>query len=251
MTAVDLEKYFCFKNKRLPKKIFNRYIKKLIENGELVYTYEFGCSFLEPSFEKPVRISDYIVVKPEKTSFPAEKDDIVITLQKGASFGSGRHPSTRLAVKAMESILMPMKTEDNGHRIALDIGTGSGILAIASVLMGMKKAIGLDIDPCSISEAKQNVHLNKLTGKVMIDSNPFESINKTFFLILANLRLPTLADIYASISDSLEEGGFAVFSGLKTEETDPIVNLYKKRNIRSINTFTEKGWASIVLHKTG
>ncbi|MCJ7771807.1 MAG: 50S ribosomal protein L11 methyltransferase [Desulfobacterales bacterium] len=252
LTPLAVEKQLLSKNIDLPKTIFQHFLKELISNGDLVYTYEFGSSFLEPSFEKPIRVSDHVVIKPERSTFSPTKDDIVITLQKGASFGSGRHPSTRLGLRAMESILFRSNSiKNNSNRIALDIGTGSGVLAIAAVLMGLQKAIGLDIDPCATSESMHNIFLNQLADRVVIDHRPFESIQEKFFLVLANLRFPTLADICGNISDILEKDGFAVFSGLKTEEVNLIENLCKNNKMASTNQFMEKDWASIVLHKTG
>jgi len=251
-TSLTIEKHILSNKPDVTKKTLSRSINELILNGDLIYTYEYGSSFLELSFEKPVRVSDHVVIKPDRCEFSALNDDIVISLQKGASFGSGSHPSTQLALKALESIRSSIQTgKDHTHRHALDIGTGSGILAIAAVLMGVGKALGLDIDPCAISEAKQNVQTNNLTRQVIIDNRPVDTISETFFLILANLRFPTLADLCLQISTILEQDGMAVFSGLKSEEINPLTTLYQKHGMKKICAFSEKGWGSIVLHKTG
>ena len=147
LTPLSIEKKLLSSNAAWSKKALHQSLKELISQGELTYTYELGSSFLECSFNKPVRITDHVIIKPEHQSFSAEKDDIVITLQPGASFGSGRHPSTRLALKSMEKVLVAKRHATRADHTALDIGTGSGVLAIAAVLMGMKNAIGLDIDP--------------------------------------------------------------------------------------------------------
>lgn len=250
-TSLDIEKHLLVTHTNLSKKTIHHVLKELISEGVLAYTYELGTSFLEPSFEKPVRISDRVVIRPERCSYSPQKDDIVMLLNKGASFGSGRHPSTRLALKAMETILLPPNdTNISKHRNALDIGTGSGILAIAAVLMGIHDAIGLDFDPCARSEATQNISLNNLANKIHIELNPLESNQKRLFLVLANLRLPTLYNLQGTISKCLEKKGFAVFSGLKTEEISSIEKHYSIKSMKSIHQFTEKGWASVVLHKT-
>ncbi len=253
LTPLAVEQHVLNKNPEAPKAAIKNSLKKLIAGGELAYTYELGSSFVEPSFEKPVRVSEHVVIKPERSSFTTLKDDIVVILQKGISFGSGRHPSTRLALRAMESILLrdTIAIQDKRNLRALDIGTGSGILAIAAALMGIQKVIACDTDPCARSEAAENIRLNKLAGRVVIDHRPFESIENTFFMVLANLRFPTLADIAGRISNILEKEGIAVFSGLKIEEINPIKQLYEKENMICIHQFTEKDWASIIFHKTG
>lgn len=251
LTPLAIEKIFLSTHPEVSKKFIAHALKELILKGDLTYTYELGTSFLELSFEKPVRISDRVVIQPERCSYSPQKDDIVILLNKGASFGSGRHPSTRLALKAMETILPRHNdTDTNKYRNALDIGTGSGLLAIAAVRMGINEAVGLDIDPCARSEAMQNISLNKLTNKIHIDLRPLESIQDRFFLVLANLRLPTLYNLHGIISECLENKGFAVFSGLKTEEIGSIQKRYSTKKMKCIHQFTEKGWASAVLHKT-
>lgn len=252
LTSRDIEKSLLVENIKLPKRAFTSIIKSLIENEALAYTYEYGSSFIEPSFDKPVRITEHIIIKPEGCSISHRKEDIVVSLQKGVSFGSGRHATTRLALRALESVLygnasLPCNIDKN----ALDIGTGSGILAIAAALMGAGKVIACDIDSCARSEAMHNFRLNGLTDRAYLDSRPFECIQEKFFLIMANLRLPTLADIHEYVSQKLENNGFAIFSGLKSEEVELIINLYQKENITVYRQFEEKGWASVILHKKG
>ena len=251
LTPLAVEKQLLYKNPELSKKILNHSLKELVAEGDLTYTYEFGTSFLEASFDKPVRVSDHVVIKPERCTFFPHQDDVVVTLQKGASFGSGRHPTTRLAIRGMEAVLLKNSaTEKKRNPKALDVGTGSGILAIASVLMGMKKAIGLDTDPCARSEALQNIRANNLEDKVVIDPRPFESINETFYLVLANLRFPTLMGMCDHISKIVKNGGVIVVSGLKDTEIDSTKQAYERSAMKMVNRFEEKGWASLVFQKT-
>ena len=135
------------------------------------------------------------------------------------------------------------------HTIALDIGTGSGVLAIAAVRMGIKTAMGLDIDPCARSEAFQNIHLNGFIDTITIDQRPFDSIHDTFYLILANLRFPTLSRMHQHIANITEDNGFVILSGLKIEEIDPVAGLYQTVKMKQHSLFTEKDWAAIVFQK--
>ena len=86
-------------------------IRDLVSDGELVYTYELGSTFLEPSFNKPVRVSTHVVLKPPGHHFQPEPGDFVIRIKPGAAFGDGRHPTTRLAIRGIEYVLK----EINNH----------------------------------------------------------------------------------------------------------------------------------------
>jgi len=251
LTPLAVEKHLLYKNPELSKKILNYSLRELVAEGDLTYTYEFGTSFIETSFDKPVRVADHVVIKPERCTFSPRQDDVVVTLQRGASFGSGRHPTTRLAIRGMEAVLLKNSTvQKKGRPKALDVGTGSGILAIVSVLMGMKKAIGLDTDPCARSEAVQNILANNLEDKIVIDPRPFESINEMFYLVCANLRYPTLMGMCDHISKIVENGGVIVVSGLKDTEIDSTKQAYERSAMNMVNRFEEKGWASLVFQKT-
>ena len=138
-------------------------VRDLVSDGELVYTYEFGSTFLEPSFNKPSRVSTHVVLKPPGYHYQPESEDIVIQIKPGAAFGDGRHPTSRLAVRGIEYVLKGLKVDTtSGQSSGLDIGTGSGILVLTAVRMGIQRGLGIDIDPAARSEAKENVALNQL-----------------------------------------------------------------------------------------
>ncbi len=233
------------------KKMLKTAISDLVADRQLVYTYNLGCSFLEQSFNKPTRISKRVVLKPANMSYPPESDDVVINIARGASFGSGEHPTTRLAVRGIEAALSGkncvVKTNPTQ---ALDIGTGSGILAIAAVGLGVKKALGIDIDPCSRSEAKKNIILNNMEDQIQILDRNIENINEKFSLITANLRYPTLVRLCSLISKITEKPGMVVISGIKTDEVMDILNSYTRKGFRCTWKAVEKDWVGMVFVKS-
>jgi ribosomal protein L11 methyltransferase len=134
-----LEKTIC-ETYELEKTRARQILKDLIGQGELEYTYEFGSTYLVRSFSKPVRIATHVVVMPAGHSYQPAPDDVVIQIKSGAAFGGGRHPTTRLAVKALEYVLNIVSSDGlNQCGSVLDIGTGSGILAIAAVGLGIQR----------------------------------------------------------------------------------------------------------------
>jgi ribosomal protein L11 methyltransferase len=232
------------------KKALKTAISELVADRQLIYTYNLGCSFLEKSFNKPTRISKRVVLKPPEMNYTPESDDVVINIAQGASFGSGEHPTTRLAVRGIEAALF----EKNGfsktnHTRALDIGTGSGILALAAIGLGIKKALAIDIDPCSRSEAKKNIRLNIMEDRIQVLDRDLEQINEKFFLITANLRYPTLVRLCSHISKITEQPGMVVISGIKTHEVIDILNAYTQKGFNCIWQAVEKDWVGIVFFR--
>jgi len=257
ITQRNLENEFLYKYST-DKREIRASVRELVEENELIYTNLFGCSFLEKSFNKPVRVSERIVLKPPDIYYQPEKDDIVINIRQGYAFGTGEHPTTRLALRGAEYLLSHVNSnlrfESAEAETALDIGTGSGVLAIAAVKSGLvSAAIGTEIDPCAVAEAKENVRLNHLEDKIMICTpddmaETFHS-GEYFSLILANLRYPTLKELYPQITEYLSNGGYALLSGIKTDEASDILTLYTKKHFSCRWKRDEKGWSGLLLEK--
>ena len=191
-------------------------ISDLVLSRELTYTYQFGCSFLEKSYEKPMRVSKRVVLKPPGMVYDSSPCDIVIDILKGSSFGFGDHPTTRLAIQGIEAALSENHDIlDADNSLALDIGTGSGVLAIAAVLMGIKRAVGIDIDACARAEAQKNIKLNGLEHRINILDTRVEDITETYSLITANLRYPTLKRLCPHMAGITQKKGTVVVSGIK------------------------------------
>lgn len=223
-------------------------IRKLVDDQELSYSYHYGSSFLEISFNKPTRISDHVVLKPPGTQYVPASNEIVVDIQPGASFGRGDHPTTRLAVRGIEQALSCHGSFHNQKDLpALDIGTGSGVLAIVAALLGATRVIGVDIDPCAIAEAKKNVHLNNLEHRIKICDWKVDTIDQTFALITANMRYPTIKRLSARIAQLTRTGGVLIVSGIKIDEVSDIIRVYAQHCFECIWKAHEKDWAGLVL----
>lgn len=222
-------------------------ISDLVLSQELKYTYHLGCSFLEKSYEKPTRVSRRVVLKPPCMVYEPASCDIVIDISKGASFGFGDHPTTRLAIQGIEAALSEnhgILKADNSR--ALDIGTGSGVLAIASVLMGIKGAVGIDIDPCARDEAQKNIKLNGLEHRIKILDAGVEDIKETYSLITANLRYPTLKRLCTHMAKITQKKGAVVVSGIKSDEVEDLLEGFARNGFRCTWKADEKEWVGIV-----
>lgn len=249
VTPGELEKALSRKYS-LEKKEIRSLIRGLVTENFLTYTNHYGRTFIEKSFNKPVRISKHVILKPPGFYYKPKADDVVIEIGQGVSFGNGQHPTTRLAIRGIEYALNKtnlLKAKDKTS--VLDIGTGSGVLGITALLMGIKNAVGVDIDPCSIKEAKDNAKINKLEDKFVIKNMSLEDLNTKFTLITANLRYPTLMNIYHRLVKMTELGGSIVFSGIKSDEAISVVDLYTEKYFECKWEEFEKGWAGLVFLK--
>jgi ribosomal protein L11 methyltransferase len=246
LTPGELRKRLFGKNV-VDEKALKTAISDLISSQELKYTYQLGCSFLEKSYEKPTRVSRRVVLKPPDMVYEPVSGDIVIDILKGASFGFGDHPTTRLAIQGIETVL----SENHGileadKSRALDIGTGSGVLAIAAVLMGIRRAAGIDIDPCSRAEAQKNIQINGLEHRINILDTSVEDIKETYSLITANLRYPTLMQLCPHIAKITQKKSAVVVSGIKSDEVEDLLDNFSKNGFQCTWKAVEKGWAGMV-----
>jgi ribosomal protein L11 methyltransferase len=222
-------------------------IRNLVSAGELIYTYEFGSTFLELSFNKPVRVSTRVVLKPPGHHFQPQSQDVVIQIKPGAAFGDGRHPTSRLAVRGIEYVLKKFNLDVTAeHSGVLDIGTGSGILVLTAVKMGIHRGVGIDIDPAARSEARQNVSLNRLAEQIEISDQCLESFVGPFNLVTANLRYPTLKKICPYLRKITHPKGFIVFSGIRSHESADLIKAYDRRNFEFLWQDDTHDWAGVV-----
>jgi ribosomal protein L11 methyltransferase len=249
LTPRELEKTLSGRFSMDPKD-FKTVIRNLVSDRELIYTYHFGCSFLEKSYEKPTRVSKRVVLKPPDMVYEPLFSDIVIDILKGASFGFGNHPTTRLAIQGIEAALYNKHGDINvGDGNALDIGTGSGVLAIAAVLIGIKRAAGIDIDPCARAEAQKNIKLNGLEHRIKILDTRVEDIKETYSLITANLRYPTLKRLCPHMAGITQKKGAVVVSGIKSDEVEDLLEGFTRNGFQCTWKAVEKGWAGMVLSR--
>ena len=235
---------------RLSRKQIKTVIRDLVATGELTYTYEHGHTFLERAFARPVRITKHVVFKPPGRRYPSQKDDIVVQIKPGASFGDGRHPTTRLAVKGIEYACMDFQEFGNKrNRTVLDIGTGSGVLVITAVLCGMDSGVGIDIDPCARVEAAKNVKFNGLQDRIVISDQSIMTVDRRFSLVTANLRYPSLINLFSRLTEITDDEGIIILSGIKDYEMNDLLEVYTQKKFKCLWTANDLNWAGVLMQK--
>ena len=227
-------------------------IRSLLTAGELSYSYEYGASYLEISVQRPLNITERIVILPPGLDSDPGKSSAAVRISTGASFGSGRHPTTRLALRGIDAAMSLSTAQlDDKNNVLLDIGTGSGILAIAALQLGIPRAVGIDPDPCARAEAVENAALNGLAPRFTITDHSLSRLphDEKFTIITANLRYPTLVRLCGTLVSHLVAAGLLVLSGIKSDELTFIMEVYGEKGFVCRWQAAEKGWVGLVLQQ--
>jgi ribosomal protein L11 methyltransferase len=247
LTFKDLEKQIAAID-GVPKSLVRTAIRSLIEAGILEYRYTFGQSYLELSFRHPVEVGNVFTIVPPGYTGQLPPHRLPIAISPGVSFGSGRHPTTRLSLQALESTWAYRTLHDMAAvQSVLDIGTGSGILAIAASCLGASTITALDIDACARTEAHVNIGLNPGAEGILVSDRPLSSFNSRFDLVIANLRLPTLVALSGWVASHLASSGCLVVSGFRGEEQDRLLACYADHGFRPLWQKALAGWCAALL----
>ena len=222
-------------------------LKALIDDGCLAYSDRFGRTFIEISFARPVHVTDRVVIKPPLISYRPGPQEVVVVLGDGAAFGGGQHPTTRMAIAAIQHLLTGHPRL--GRSQMLDLGTGNGVLALVGLRFGIARALGVDIDPCALYEAGQNAGLNDLQTRFETATEPPDALSGRSDLVAANLRTPTLIQMLPQIRSLTKPGGGLVLSGLKTRERATVEAAYVAAGVRPVWADDQNDWAALALRK--
>jgi ribosomal protein L11 methyltransferase len=184
---------------------------------------------------QPIRISDRVWIVPSWHS-PPRQDAVNISLDPGAAFGTGSHPTTRLCLLWLEANLQPTK-----QQFVLDYGCGSGILAIAGMKLGAASAMGVDIDQHAVDAARNNAIQNNVDIEFATTDRALEAVaDITVANILAN-PLKVLAPLLASHT---REGGSLVLAGILDQQATEIIAIYRPWFNLAVWK-SEEGWSCI------
>jgi ribosomal protein L11 methyltransferase len=248
MTPARLTKTIRCTHPNLSRNMIRQAIHSLIECGDLNYSNRFGQTYVELNYHRAMHISDRIILSPPHCAPSEPVGSVLIKINIGASFGMGDHPTTRIALRGVEFAMTRIASLHEPRRIkVLDIGTGSGILAIASVKFGAAQAVGLDLDPVACHEARKNVALNKLDSSVSIHETDLERFDgERYELIMANLRPPTLKQIIPALRQISSPSAFWVFSGFRDDEEHRLIEDLTMLSASKIWQSSEYGWSGMV-----
>jgi ribosomal protein L11 methyltransferase len=196
---------------------------------------------------KPLRIGRRLLIVPSWEEPHPHPDDIVLRLDPGMAFGTGGHETTRLCLELLEQIMDDMPTLLSPS--VLDLGTGSGILAMAAVQLGAGRVCAVDIDPLAVEVARENLTINGLLDQVECSTTPLESLNGHFNVILANILAEELVRLAPFLSERLSPGGSLVLSGILAEKEGLVRNGFSSQPLEYLGTLIEGEWVALHYRK--
>jgi ribosomal protein L11 methyltransferase len=219
-------------------------------NTEMIIEEDWGKIW--KSFFTSFQITPKLTIKPswEEAKGQSQEDsgeNIVIEMDPGLAFGTGHHASTQLALLLLEQLLQNNK----GKLInILDVGTGSGILAMGCALFGAKDVLAIDNDPDAVETAKGNIIRNRLEHIVTVSGQDVTLIGSSFDLLVANITHDTLAEMAKLLTGLLAPKGYLVLSGiLKGDQENSIREIYTGQGLNFIKTLTKDEWTALLLQK--
>ena len=212
-------------------------------------------------FYPVMRIGERTVIVPSWLNYDARPDDVVLLLDPGMAFGTGLHPTTQLCLQLLERYV-------TAHQRILDLGTGSGILAIAAARLGAAQVIALDNDPIAVRVAQENVERNGVTATVVAaegslgagqamghwlsgDFTPappslLPAPDQQFPLIVANLIAKVLVILAEDLAATLEPGGFLISSGIIDSREHEVREAFERVGLIQVERHVSGEWLALV-----
>ena len=192
----------------------------------------------------PVRVTRFLTVVPSWIDYEKEQDDeLLIELDPGLAFGTGTHPTTQLSLTALEQTI-------RGNENVLDVGTGSGVLSIASKLLGASKVTAFDIDEMATRVAKENIALNPTIGEIEVfENNLLVGVNQKSDLIVANILAEILLQMPEDAYRNLNDDGSLILSGIIESKANEVKEAYEKVGFTLVERMTMREWNCFIMKK--
>lgn len=188
----------------------------------------------------PTWVADDLVVCPAWIPFDPPPGVRAVRIEPGATFGLGNHPTTTLALRAMRASLFDGAT-------VLDVGCGSGVLAVSACMLGAGRADAIDISPAAVAATEDNAQRNGVGGKVSAGLRPIEEIDGPYDVVVANVLAPALIAMADDLRRILGSAGVLVISGVLESRYDHVVEALVPLQVIDVGSI--EGWAAITLRR--
>jgi len=190
-----------------------------------------------------LRVSPRLVVCPTWRSYRPRKGDAVIRLDPGMAFGTGQHPTTLMCLRALEEFLRP------GMDV-LDLGTGSGILALAAARLGAISVLALDVDPQAVAVARENVRLNGLGAVVQVEEGSLdEALRAAFHLVMANISATIIVEMAPALAEVLRPGGALIAAGFSAESAERVSGALARTGLVVERALADGDWRALIARR--
>ena len=190
-----------------------------------------------------VEVSEKLVIKPTFREYDAKPNQIILTIDPKMSFGTGEHQSTKLMLRLMEKYI-------SGNESVLDVGSGTGVLAIAAIKLGSHRATAIDNNEWCKLNGKENIILNSVQNEVTVLLGEISDINENDFdLVLANINKNVLIDIVEDLYNKTAEDGKLIISGILIIDLQQIIEIYNQYNFVTLDQLHQDDWAAVIFKK--
>ena len=192
-------------------------------------------------YYKPFRIGAHLVVRPTWEAYEAAPGDLVIELDPGMAFGTGTHETTSMCMQLLEKHLQ------EGMRV-MDVGTGSGILAIAAARLGAREVLAIDIDPAAVKVARENIALNHVQDRVRaVEGDLCKSEAMPCDLAVANIVADAIRMLAAPLTRHLKKGGLLICSGIIREREQDVLEAALAAGYAVADRLEKGEWVALAL----
>ncbi|KGX93573.1 ribosomal protein L11 methyltransferase [Pontibacillus halophilus JSM 076056 = DSM 19796] len=195
-------------------------------------------------YYKPVKISEKVTITPTWEEYePVSSDEVIIELDPGMAFGTGTHPTTVLSIQAIEQYI----EQDD---VVIDVGAGSGVLSIASVLLGAKEVYAYDLDDVAVTSTVNNAEYNQVSHLIHAKQNDLlNDVDVQADLIVSNI----LAEIIVRFTDDafnlVKSGGYFITSGIIRDKREIVKERLEQSGFEIVETNQMEDWTSIIARK--
>jgi len=181
-----------------------------------------------------------VVIKPSWRSYTPAPDELILEMDPGMAFGTGLHPTTQLCVLAAEALVRP-NTE------VLDLGTGTGILAMTAAKLGAGHILAVDNDEDAVMAARRNVAANQLSDRIDTLHGSLEDVTAAYDLVLANILAPIIINMAESgLAERVRHGGTLVVSGILEEQADDVAAALAATGLQVTERRQQEEWMALV-----
>ena len=192
---------------------------------------------------KPLRLGKHMLIKPGWCDCAVEPGDKVIEIDPGMAFGTGTHETTGMCVELVEKYVQPGST-------AIDVGTGTGILAIAAAHMGAKDVLAIDIDRVAVRVAAENVRINGFEGTIRCKAGDLlENVDEQADVVIANIIADVIIMMAQPVRTHIAEGGRFICSGISSERKQDVLDALDAAGYTVLDVLERGGWCAIACDK--
>lgn len=196
-------------------------------------------------------IDDLLVIPSWEEVKPEDKDKKILHIDPGTAFGTGMHETTQLCIRQLKKHITP-ETE------LLDVGTGSGILSIVSLMYGIHHAVGTDLDPCAVEAVRENMETNHIPaekfdmmiGNIITDKAVQDKVGyNKYDIVVANILADVLVPLTPVIVNQLKTGGIYITSGIIDNKEQTVVDAVKAAGLEVLEVTYQGEWVSVTARK--